>query len=321
MSINSPTRQKARIQRGKIADNRRLCRDHFLITILVPTFPAAQPGQFVHLRPPGQDATPPRVWEWRGQLPKAQSPNVVGAGPFLRRAFSIADLRRASGGFELDLIHRVVGKFTHWMMKLNEGDELDVFGPLGNTLKAHPEKPHAYLVAGGVGLPPMLWLARILDSAGVRPVLFFGAGRREFIPLDLDPEVSIPVDPTRAIQLARNVRTPIVLSTDDGSIGYKGFVTEALHRYHEHAGIASGDVAVYACGPEPMMRAVADFCLERSITCQLCMERKMACGMGTCQSCVLPVRDESAEDGWRYSLCCTEGCVYDAAIINWEQIR
>jgi dihydroorotate dehydrogenase electron transfer subunit len=74
---------------------------------------------------------------------------------------------------------------------------------------------------------------------------------------------------------------------------------------------------IYACGPEAMLRAVARLGLERGIATQVCMERVMACGMGTCQSCVVRVHDSSAEDGWRYRLCCTDGPVFDAREIVW----
>ncbi|MFQ5473626.1 MAG: dihydroorotate dehydrogenase electron transfer subunit, partial [Dehalococcoidia bacterium] len=75
---------------------------------------------------------------------------------------------------------------------------------------------------------------------------------------------------------------------------------------------------VYTCGPERMMQFVAGYCADRGIECYACMERSMACGMGTCQSCVVPVRNESDEQGWSYRLCCTEGPVFNAREIIWE---
>ena len=80
----------------------------------------------------------------------------------------------------------------------------------------------------------------------------------------------------------------------------------------------AGEVTTYACGPESMMKAVADLCALRRIDSQLCMERSMACGMGTCQSCVVPVHDTDAPDGWCYKLCCTDGPIFDAQQVIWE---
>ena len=102
------------------------------------------------------------------------------------------------------------------------------------------------------------------------------------------------------------------------ALGFAGHVGEAFAEYHRANPVAPDDIVVYTCGPELMMRFVADFCERSGITCYVCMERSMACGMGTCQSCVVPVRDESDADGWRYELCCTDGPVFEAHHIVWD---
>src|SRR5207302_1574371 len=100
---------------------------------------------------------------------------------------------------------------------------------------------------------------------------------------------------------------PSVVTTDDGSYGFRGFVTQALERYLDS--LSTQDSALrtllYTCGPEPMMKRVADIALARGLECQVAVERAMACGMGTCQSCVIRVRTD--DGGWRYRLSCTDG--------------
>jgi dihydroorotate dehydrogenase electron transfer subunit len=120
---------------------------------------------------------------------------------------------------------------------------------------------------------------------------------------------------------------PVIISTDDGSCGFSGNVVQALEAYwsaktNTNAGAtkprAAENVVVYTCGPERMMQATAEFSLARGIECQVCMERPMACGMGTCQSCIVTVHSDRYASGRRYALCCAEGPVFDAEQIIWE---
>ena len=100
-------------------------------------------------------------------------------------------------------------------------------------------------------------------------------------------------------------------------MGCKGFVTDAFGRWWKGAGISPDELVVYACGPEPMMRTVGETCMAAGIECYLSLERHMACGMGTCQSCIVKIRDDS-EQGWSFKLCCTDGPVFDAGDVIWE---
>jgi dihydroorotate dehydrogenase electron transfer subunit len=113
----------------------------------------------------------------------------------------------------------------------------------------------------------------------------------------------------------------VVLSTDDGSLGFRGYVGSAMAAYHQANPVAADALVVYTCGPEPMMRFVAEYCVARQIECYVCVERNMACGTGMCQSCVVPVRDTCDRDGWSYRLCCTDGPIFEARDILWETPR
>lgn len=305
---------------GDVVANHRLCREHFRLSFRVGRFAEATPGQFVHLCPAletnGDDAT--------GSGANAESTGGSGAGgavPMLRRAFSIAGLRRAGGGAEIDVIYRVVGTATRWMSSLRDGDRLSVLGPLGNAFPVHPTKPIAWLVAGGVGLPPMLWFAEALAEAGKQTIAFCGARSSDLLALTLstdDPPAQDARRPTtRCVEFARH-GAGVVISTDDGSVGFHGHVGAALSAYHDANPVTSAEVAVYTCGPERMMHAVAEYCAGCDIECHVCMERAMACGTGLCQSCVVPVHDETDPDGWRYRLCCRDGPIFDARRIIWE---
>ena len=108
-----------------------------------------------------------------------------------------------------------------------------------------------------------------------------------------------------------------MIATDDGSLGYPGLVSEAFGRWLTTLEIDPKQLTTYACGPEPMMQAVGEICTPRGIGCQLALERHMACGMGTCQSCVVKIREKS-DRGWSYKLCCADGPVFEAADVIWR---
>jgi dihydroorotate dehydrogenase electron transfer subunit len=301
-----------------------LCREHFRLTLRVEQFPAAHAGQFVHLRP--EMPVPPmgyRTWESDG-YGDANTWAPAYGGPMLRRAFSIAGFAHGdeTTGIKIDLIYRVVGTGTQWMASLNAGDRVSVLGPLGKAFPISNAKPAAWLVAGGVGLPPMLWLAEELHRAGKRVIAFCGAQTADLLPLTIDPAAPPATDAKHAVLSCPEFtapRAPIVISTDDGSLGYHGHIGAAMPSYHAANPIGCNELVVYTCGPERMMRFVAEYCMARGIECHVCMERSMGCGTGMCQSCVVPVRDENDADGWSYRLCCTEGPVFDAASIIWER--
>lgn len=275
----------------------------------------ARPGQFVHL---GPMTTPV-------DCAAAASGGVLtfdATAPFLRRAFSIAGLRRTGeDACEVDVIYRVVGVATRWLSSLRVGDGVSVLGPAGNAFPIRRTKAEAWLVAGGVGLPPMLWLAEALRSADRRSVAFVGARSAELLAVTIDDGATVSSDASRAVPAAGEFAVwdvPVVISTDDGTMGYRGHAAGAMSAFFERSQPRVDDLVVYACGPEVMMRAVARFCLARSIECHVCMERSMACGAGTCQSCVVAVHDDDAVDGWRYALCCTQGPVFDASRVIWS---
>ncbi len=297
------------IETAHVRENPRICREHHRLTLHVTGFPAADPGQFVHICPPAI-------------CPNGAETSTVGVDrPFLRRAFSIAGLRRSGEGAELDLIYRVVGKATRWMQSLRPGDAVSLLGPLGNRFPVPPEKSLACLIAGGVGLPPMLWLAEALHRAGKRIIAFCGARRADLLPLTLDP--THPADPAAlharpSAEEFRRVGAEVVIATDDGSAGYSGHVGAALRAFTQANPFDPADTVFYTCGPEPMMAFVASLAGELGVECHVCMERAMACGTGLCQSCVVPVRDRTDPEGWRYRLCCTDGPVFDASNVLWE---
>jgi dihydroorotate dehydrogenase electron transfer subunit len=172
----------------------------------------------------------------------------------------------------------------------------------------------------------MLYLAQAL--AGRQAVAFSGALSRDLLPLTIEPSAKPPSGDEALASLvieefARH-GIPSVVTTDDGSFGFRGFVTQALERYLDSP-LAPGPLppVIYTCGPEPMMKRVAQIAAARGIDCQIAVERAMACGMGTCQSCCIRVKKSNPNQpplvgkDWCYRLACTDGPVFRGADLLW----
>lgn len=282
-----------------VADVRTPCREHFELTLAAAAFPDALPGQFVQIL--CRDSLYPLV---EGQA-------------MLRRPFSIGGLRRGARGVEIDILGRIVGPGTAWLAGRRLGDTVNILGPLGRPFSVPTDDEIPILVAGGVGLPPIRWLAEALRRAGSVPWFIYGAPSRDLLAVAWCAEPDRDGKMSECIKEFAGLGIPAAITTDDGTCGLRGRVTDALGiQLDASAGRAA---RVYACGPEPMLCAVAERCAARGVSCEVAMERVMGCGMGTCQSCVVPVRDGVSTDGWRYALCCREGPVFDASAVIWAR--
>jgi len=304
-----------RLFQPTVHDNVPICDEHYRLILSCVNLDGARPGQFLHIGP--------ATTNLHEDVHHASGPGHGSTyAPFLRRAFSIAALRQETQDVcQADVIYRVVGAATEWMASLRRDDQVSAIGPLGNAFPISTEKRHAWLVGGGVGLPPLLWLAEALRAAQRSSVAFLGARSENLLALtlvdaqDIDSSAATPSLSSTEFSA---FDTPVVISTDDGSLGFRGHVGQALAAFHDASSVSDADIVVYVCGPERMMEHVARYCLDRAIECYLCMERAMACGTGTCQSCVAAVHDDLAIDRWRYALCCSEGPVFEASRVIWS---
>jgi len=304
-----------------VARRRDVCDEHVEITLHVDSLWQAAPGQFVQVlchdaAPTGPQParTAPTSQEW---LPASVAVTTAGA-PLLRRPMSLGGLRQMPDGCEIDLLFRVVGHGTTWLASRRSGDAVDVMGPFGHGFTTPPQGCRALLVAGGIGLPPVRWLGERLSAAGVSCVCVVGSRDQACLPVTLDGEASQDGEPGLFVREFAGRNIPAIVTTDDGSCGMRGTAADGLTRLL--AGTADvGSVRVFACGPYAMLRAIAAVCEQRRVSCEVAMEQMMACGMGTCQSCVVQVRDEGSPHGWRYRLCCSDGPVFDGSSIIWEQ--
>jgi len=213
----------------------------------------------------------------------------------LRRSFSVY---RAEAGL-VEIVFSVAGRGTEWLAGVRPGDRVDVVGPVGQPFRVPASASTAVLVAGGYGSAPMFALADAIRSAGGAAHFVLGAATagRLF-----------------GVDEAKSGAGQVLVTTDDGSLGTQGRVTDVLGDLL----VSTGATTVYACGPMPMLRAVARMAEAAGIASQCAVEEAMACGIGVCMTCVLPVR--GADGLTRMVRSCTDGPVFDGTAVRWDDV-
>lgn len=264
---------------ARVLSNTRLSSDYNVIALSAPEIAReAEPGQFVMVKPSRR------------------------TDPLLRRPFSVFEILRDTAGAPagLSILVKRVGVTTSQLSDLEPGGIVDTLGPLGRPFTPVKSPAEAWMVAGGVGLAPFATLTEALATLGTSMTLFYGARRGEEL-FYLDWFAS------RGVHL--------VLTTEDGSRGERGRVTLPLERALADASDATPPT-VYACGPEPMLAAVARLAERHHRPSQVSVERVMGCGMGGCYSCVVPVRD--GRGGHHFVRSCLAGPVFAGADLLWD---
>jgi dihydroorotate dehydrogenase electron transfer subunit len=232
-----------------------------------------------------------RLWIAAPQIARDAMPGqfvnirvAEGVTPLLRRPFSFCEIDPAGGCFSL--LYQVVGQGTTLLSHLRPGMSVSVVGPLGRPFTLHPAAPVSILCAGGIGVAPFPAVARGL--AGRSQVRVILGARNASLCLCQDDFASMGI--------------PVELATEDGSAGVQGFVTDPLRQALQAADVSS--TMVYACGPQPMLAAVARLCEEYNCPAELSVEAVMGCGVGACLSCVFLTPDG------QYVRSCAEGPVF-----------
>ncbi len=275
--IDESTRARPVQELGEIFDVQRV-GEYMQFTVVAPGIAAGfRPGHFVA---------------------------VAVGGPttsmILRRAFALYGATPA-GDFAgtIQFVVAAHGPGTQWLVDQRAGAVLDLVGPLGTPFPLPADPVPAVLVGGGYGTAPLVPLARTLLAAGSPVEVIVGAATASKLFGEL---------------VVRRTLGSVVVTTDDGSAGQRGRVTDAL----PDAITRIGAQVVYACGPMAMLRAVGDVARAHAIPAQVAVEESMACGIGVCMTCVLPIR--GADGTSRFLRSCVDGPVFDAERIRWDDV-
>lgn len=234
----------------------------------------ALPGQFVHVLPPSTEL-------------------------MLRRPFSIMTVDKTAGS--VTFLFRVIGDGTKSLSEAKHGDSIDIIGPLGNGFPVDLNRP-AIIAGGGVGIPPLVYLAQFLrkENPAQKTQVFLGAR---------NPETMLCVENFRELGIEP------VLATEDGSLGVKGYVTDAMNLSRDSM---LEDSVIYSCGPVPMLSAISRWAKTNGLKCFVSMENKLGCGIGACLGCSIPVRTE--QGSIRYERVCCDGPAFDSDKVVFEKI-
>lgn len=249
------------------------------LVLALPRWPGSAPGQFVMLSP-GE----------RGAAPRSD--------PLLPRPMAVYRTHAAVGADEpnVEILFKVHGRGTALLADLEPGAEVAVVGPLGTPFPDPPAGACAVIAAGGTGIASVYELATRLHARGVRVAVLLGARSAR----DLMGEADFAAS-----------GVPLAIATEDGTRGVRGLVTDLL----DDALAGAGSAAVYACGPTPMMAAVARQAEARGAACWVSLENPMACGFGVCLGCAAPLRSGG------FALVCRDGPVLPAHEVAWEGLR
>lgn len=228
------------------------------------------PGQFIQVLPPSSEL-------------------------MLRRPFSIMDIDIEKG--LVTILFRVIGEGTRLISRVIEGSKLDIIGPLGSGYSIKPGKS-GILIGGGLGIPPLVFLAKKLLLDNNKIEVFLGSRDASTL-VCVEYFQSLGVNPK--------------ITTEDGSMGTRGLVTELLER--ESLG---NDCMIYACGPIPLLARISKWARSKGLDCQVSMESKLACGIGACLGCSIPTRNEDGNIS--YKRVCTEGPVFEGSMVAFDLI-
>jgi dihydroorotate dehydrogenase electron transfer subunit len=224
------------------------------------------------------------------------------ASRLLPRPISLCGFDSAKG--TIRLVYRAAGKGTKELSALKTGDTVEVLGPLGNGFTVLPGKS-ALLIGGGIGVPPMLQLAKDITDGTV---------------MGLDAADSAAIPQIQIVMGYRDAQTFLLdefkeagetsVATENGSVGTKGNVLDAIREKEIRADV------IYACGPKPMLRALAEYAAQNHMECFVSMEERMACGIGACLACVCKTKETDGHSHVHNTRICKEGPVFDAREVD-----
>ncbi len=260
--------------KGVVLENKMLGEKYGLISINCDEFVRnATPGQFLMIRP---------------------QPHNYIYDPLLRRPLGICDINPKNGTFSL--LYMIVGKGTKLLSQIGKDTELSFSEPLGNGFSLAIDKKVA-VIGGGIGIAPMIFLTKTLYENNSVDVLYGGAEEKDIL----------------LTHIFETYANNFKISTNDGSIGKKGFVTDLIDNIDTYD-------KIYACGPKPMLKAIFELVKDKdNIDFEVSLEERMACGVGACLGCMIYVNDVTTGQ-LKQVRCCAEGPVFDGKQIIWDTV-
>lgn len=266
---------------GSITFNNQLGPQHLHMAVRLPAeFVDPIPGQFVMIRP------------------------TRGGGPLLSRPLSIYHFVRDQDHVILEFLYRVVGRGTELLSRLTPAAEVNILGPLGRGFRIEKTRSHRILLAGGMGVAPITFLAHYLEGQV--------AGKHE-LKICLGAKSCAEIV---GVERIKGMKGLLNIATDDGSLGSSGLVTDLLPDITQRCDPRK--TIIYACGPMAMLKTLAEQLAPTGIPCQVSIEERMACGVGACLGCAVAVKNRRGKR--EQKSVCKDGPVFNIRAICWDQL-
>ena len=265
---------------AKIISNKKISPTSWEMKLTCPEIAReAEPGQFVMVRV-GNDID-----------------------TFLRRPLSIHDIKNRSS---LELLYKIVGRGTEVMTGFKKGANIDLLGPFGKGFEINNVPESAILIAGGIGVAPLVFMLRSLRKRGLKKeniYFLYGAKTRSEI---------------LCLSLIKNLGAKILVATEDGSLGEKGMINGQLESLLRRLEKKKSETSIFASGPNNMLKAISSAAENFGVPCQISLEARMACGFGVCLGCAVKIRNNN--NASRYKMVCKDGPVFEAGEIDWQDL-
>ncbi len=273
---------------GEVLTNQKITLDFYHMKLKVPrAFRSARPGQFLHARI-----------------------DFHATDPLMRRPISLYRVHKQGKDWLAEILYRAVGHGTEILSTLKPGDLLNFLGPQGNGYQVRSQDRTAIMVAGGYGVGPLYFLSeRLLKSkrSRVKDIhVIIGARNKEHL---------------LCVKEFQDLGVQVHVTTNDGSMGLKGVVTDYLSKLLSSKKLKKTKTCVYACGPEAMLKKVAEVSGKHEVLCQISMEERMGCSLGVCMGCICKIKKDRPAKGslpYRFLRVCTDGPVFEGSKIEFE---
>jgi NAD(P)H-flavin reductase/DNA modification methylase len=329
---NGTTTSQQQSLKLKVKRNRQVCPQHFIMQVEIPRKLnlSLSPGQFFHIvcdvggnDEHGYPLTLRRPFSFHGIQHEGFNRSALAKAGCVPTEIREILRRRPSN---IDFLYKIVGEGTSKLSEVKEGVKIDAIGPCGNGFIIGSERA-AVIVAGGIGIAPLVGLVERLRYLDKEVYIYLGALKKELLALAVTRPDSIDINYANGSQefydmirrdfLEIGAHEPIVC-TDDGSVGEKGVVTDILERDIREGRVPRSGACFYACGPRGMLQVISDISLRCSVECQVLLEEHMACGIGACLSCSCEIRRPDGRI--EKKRVCKDGPVFKATEVIWKAL-
>jgi dihydroorotate dehydrogenase electron transfer subunit len=307
--------QKRLLEFAEILDNSQTNSVYFKLGIRLYGIESIFPGQFINLKiPPCDFPNTEPVFDF------SEFVDLSIKKPLLLRPFSVGRiLSKNLDSLDVELIIKEVGIGSYILHQLTKGQKLKFLGPLGSRFTIKENTENAILIGGGTGVAPLMALSDILSKNNIRTFLFLGGLNKDNLPVPVkkgnNSIYKIIQNSNAIISEMESEFCSTAVSTDDGSIGFHGFVTDLFEKFIETQKLDNKKIQVFSCGPMKMMEKIQCIVQKSEYDHQVSLERHMACGLGVCLSCV---NEKKNIDKKEYLRVCLEGPVFDANEVKFH---